>query len=218
MTSDRIDSDRHRGVMTMLIIMAMSLTIALGGCAATSTSTAASNDPLSPAPADFAVDVQVLADTVVDGAPVHHRPARYVLFADGSLHSQIDPPRRVNWRPGLTRRLSREQVASVWSIMQQAGMTDPTSADDIDNLDLRPDPANEIVYLVDVLADGRRWRYERRTPVAADAATDVATDAVMTTLVRRLGQLAWASDLPEDAPRAVPLRYDFGPDPYARYR
>ena len=37
-------------------------------------------------------------------------------------------------------------------------------------------------------------------------------------LVRHLAGLAWATDLPQKRIRTIPRRYDFGPDPYARYR
>ena len=36
--------------------------------------------------------------------------------------------------------------------------------------------------------------------------------------IRRLAALAWATDLPSNETFVAPIRYDFGPDPYARYR
>jgi hypothetical protein len=37
-------------------------------------------------------------------------------------------------------------------------------------------------------------------------------------LVRELAALAWANELPNDRVMVIPKRYDFGPDPYERYR
>jgi len=36
--------------------------------------------------------------------------------------------------------------------------------------------------------------------------------------IRRIAALAWAADLPPDGVPRYPERYDFGPDPWARYR
>ena len=58
--------------------------------------------------------------------------------------------------------------------------------------------------------DGVPLRFRSR------AGDDESLDPRMTRLLDRMGELAWI-DADADAP-AIPSRYDFGPDPYARYR
>ena len=45
-----------------------------------------------------------------------------------------------------------------------------------------------------------------------------ARESANTVLVRTLGALAWLRDAPLQDSTVEPLRYDFGPDPWARYR
>ena len=61
--------------------------------------------------------------------------------------------------------------------------------------------------MVLVTGDGHRW---------ARTETLGGTDGALDRLVERLAGLAWAADTP--AAGAPPHRYDFGPDPYERYR
>jgi len=137
-----------------------------------------------------------------------------VLFPDGSLHFGLDPQRKRggDWLPPLTRILSRRELASLWSIAQQQGFTDPGRGDPAFNFKLVQTGLNEVVTMVGFSGSGRRWSFVRRQELSQEG------DAAMTRLVREMAALAWASDreLPES--RIVPKRYDFGPDPYARYR
>ena len=78
------------------------------------------------------------------------------------------------------------------------------------NVHLVEPPAGDVLYLAVLTGDGRRWAFQRQTPVADPP------DPAMAGLVGRLAELAWA-DVPDEAP-GVPRRHDFGRDPYARYR
>ena len=46
----------------------------------------------------------------------------------------------------------------------------------------------------------------------------VADNPRMRAALRAIAALAWASDVPPDDTIRFPERYDFGPDPWARYR
>lgn len=200
------------GILGRVAAMVMLMAAALGGCSAPPH---ASVDPLGAAPADFTLDVTVLAGRDVQQTGEAHRTqSRYVLFPDGSLHHAVDVERERggDWLPPLTRMLTRAQMAEVWSLAQQAGFADPSTADETINFKLVTAAPNEIVYLAGVSASGDRWNYIRRGPA------DQPSDAGITQLVRLLAQLAWASDLADPRVKIQPRRYDFGPDPYARYR
>lgn len=195
----------------MFLLAAVLLTAA--GCSAPS---AIQADPLGGAPADFTLDVTVLVgDDVQPASEAHLQRSRYVLFPDGLLHYQADPQgeRGQDWLPPLMRVLNRRQVAEVWSLIQQLGFAEQTGDDgEPFNFKLVHVQPDERVYLLGVQAHGRRLNFKR------GGLASEAPDAAMVQLVRRLAELAWASDLPEQPIRTLPRRYDFGPDPYAPYR
>jgi hypothetical protein len=180
-------------------------------------------DPLEVAPADFYIDATILAAPATrspDDAkalhtgPAHVRPARYVLFADGTLRHGFDHAgeRGANWLPPITRMLTRAQTAHVWSRAQQLGLANPQAADPGINANLVKANPGERVVFIDFRGNGRRWNFLRRAPL------DQPPDAALAHFIDHLVQLSWADD--ESAPDALiaPKRYDFGPDPYERYR
>ncbi len=182
----------------------------LGGCAGGSTG---ERDPLGAVPPDFSVDVSVWADAAASRQ--HHpdayaRPGRYVVLADGSLHWTAKPQRPDEGLPPCRRFLSRRDVAELWSLIQQLGMDDPRRGDAPLNVKLIEPEARQLVYLAVLTGRGDAWAFLRR----ADA--DQAPDYAMLRLIDQLSMLAW-SDVETPTP-AGPRRYDFGPDPYARYR
>ena len=61
-------------------------------------------------------------------------------------------------------------------------------------------------------ADGRPWTFVREREASA------APDPAVQQFARRLAAYAWAADYPIERLAETPRRYDFGPDPYARYR
>lgn len=170
-------------------------------------------DPLGAVPMDFTLDITILAGQDIKDRPeAQWRQSRYVLFSDGSLHYGADNEKRADWMPDLARRLSRQRVAEVWSLSQQLGFADPVNGDDPTNfMSISPSP-NEVVYIIAYTGSNHRWEFIRRTEPGDDA------DPAAVTLVRRLAMLAWADDQLSQENHLLPNRYDFGPDPYSRYR
>ncbi len=170
-------------------------------------------DPLGAAPMDFTLDVTILTGEDTNDRPeAQWRQSRYVLFSDGSLHYGADNERKADWMPDLARRLSRERVAEIWSLSQQLGFADPVNGDVPTNFMSISPASTEVVYLIAYTGSNRRWEFVRRTEPGNIA------DPASVTLVRRLAMLAWADDQLSRERSLLPNRYDFGPDPYARYR
>lgn len=180
-------------------------------------------DSLHVAPADFYIDATVLAAPAtrspqaakaIHNVPAHLRPGRFVVFADGTLRQEFDPTaqRSPNWLPPITRMLTREQTAHVWSLATQLGLTDQAAADPIINPILVKANPGERVLFIDFRGNGRRWNFIRR------ASLDEPPDAALVQLLRHLAELSWADQAPEPDAIIMPKRYDFGPDPYERYR
>jgi hypothetical protein len=173
-----------------------------------------SADPLGAAPTDFALELTILTGPLVTTSDqAHLRQSRYVLFADGSLYQgdDVDRSHRADWLPPLTRFLSRRQVAEVWSLAQQLGFTSPKSSPSAVNFKLAVPPADGVTYLATFTGWGERWSLVR-SGAAGEA------DPAMAQLTRELARLAWSSDVLPAAAAVMPVRYDFGPDPYARFR
>jgi hypothetical protein len=181
------------------------------------------------APRDFGVDLTVLAPIAPagddagaspDGAPAalqpHQRCGRYVVFPDGSLHSSNDQEvmarRGSDFLPGLTRRLTHAQMAQLWGLALRLGLADPARGVPPMNVShVRPQP-DQVVYLLTLTAADRRWTLVESVTPRSGPETAAAT------FTRAIGELAWVTDEPADRPPAPVRRYDFGPDPYARYR
>ena len=185
--------------------------VTLAGCRAGPPGLSA--DPLGAVPADFSVDLTILAGPQVEQpSEAHARQGRFVLLCDGSLHWASDQTRRSDWLPPRRRILSRRQLAELWSLAQHLGLADSANADTPLNVNLVEPEPRQTVYVAIFTGGGDRWCHVRRRD------DDEQPDAAMVRFVRRLAELAWAGDLPEDRARVIPRRYDFGPDPYARYR
>jgi hypothetical protein len=195
----------------MLLVMLASAWCA-AGCAQQQRVSA---DPLGSAPSDFSLEVTILTgEQAPPSSEAHLRQSRYVLFADGSLHYGEDAERAKggDWLPPLTRVLTRRQVAEVWSVAQHLGFTDPENAGSAAiNFNLVKPPIDGVTHIAGFRAWGERWSFTQD-------ATINQPDPAMVRLVRDLARLAWASDQPKQAVRVMPKRYDFGPDPYERYR
>lgn len=182
------------------------------GCAAPPARLAdtSSRDPYGSVPHDFSLDVTILA--AEDEPEAHRRNARYVVFPDGSLYHDAVPGRGPNTLPAFTRRLSPAQQADLWSTVRSLGLAEAGGADSIVNFRRVIPPAAGHAYLVAVTADGAYWNYARPVPEGEQL------DPALTSLLRELASLAWAEDEFNERRLAAPLRYDFGPDPWAVYR
>lgn len=193
------------------LILSLLSAALLGACAGPQQITTAPGA----APADFTVDLTILADETISrriGAEFH--PARYVVLPDGTLHAHIGPvERRAGEIPELVRTLNRQQVNALWQLIEELGFSDPAQVDAAGNLDLVETQPNQITYLTSIVADGDRLNFGR-----AMSGTEPG-DLRYTRLARTLAALAWVPDEPPaESARRIPRRYDFGPDPYARYR
>jgi hypothetical protein len=193
-----------------LTVLAILLFLAIpSGCA---TAERMGDDPLAAVPGDFSIDLTVLTGA---GTPLrteaHLRPGRFVVFADGSLHYGEEPDRGAHWLPGKVRTLSRGQMAGLWSLVSQLGLADAAAGSPPVNLDLIEPGPDEIVMVLALTGSGDRWMTVR-------SGTADAPDAAGTRLVRRLAQLAWATEQLMDEASITPPRYDLGDDPYEQYR
>lgn len=180
----------------------------MGGCASNPSTT--TQDPYSGIPDDFSLDVTILAAS--DEAPAHRRTARYVLYPDGTLLHDAVSGRGPNTLPGFTRRLSRKQMAEVWTSVRRLGLGTAAGSDEINNFRRVRPPKSGHAYLIAVTADGDYWNYTRSVPPGEEL------DPALTELIRELAELAWAKDGREVQAQVAPVRYDFGPDPYAMWR
>jgi hypothetical protein len=194
----------------MRLLAGLSLwTLLLAGCAGPPAPAEA--DPLAVAPADLGIEVTIRrSGTVPVAAPVEARPGRFILFPDGSLHYGAEPEAGTIWRPGLARRLTREQVVELWTLARRTGLADPDNADPSRNLD--PTPPRSLVYLAAFTAGDTHWNFVRQVPASAPP------DPALRELIRALARLAWAPDQSDEHIITAPIRYDLGPDPYARFR
>ena len=187
--------------------------LAVTGCA--SAPPVEPNDRLAIAPSDFAIDLTVLAPKVeaLSTNPTIVQ-SRYVLFANGSLHHEPDfeHEKSQDWLPPVTRILTRQQMAEMWALANQLGFIRNKSQGEVANFKLaEPAAPGELAYLAGFTADGHRWTIQRRTPIREP-------DPAMHELANALARLAWADESFTGPVKMQPIRYDFGPDPYQRYR
>ncbi|MBC24000.1 MAG: hypothetical protein CMJ32_08815 [Phycisphaerae bacterium] len=171
-------------------------------------------DPLVAVPVDFTLDVTVMVHEDLPGDPsnVHRRPGKFILFPDGILHSDTGEGVSFDTRPAQTRTLHEGQVAQVWSLVRSLGFADRSRADSIGNPALEQIEPDQILHVITVTADSRRWSYLYTFEDVEPA------DAASTRLIRVLARLGWEREMPGAASREPVWRFDFGPDPYATLR
>ena len=168
-------------------------------------------DPFGAVPDDFSVDLTILSRP--EGDRADRRSSRIVLEPDGSLRYQAKRGVGPNTLPPLVRRLDREQMARVWDSAARLGLTDPAEADiDADLRRVKPPSRRGCVWLLVLTGDGDRWNFTR----SADG--DEQPDAAIVAFGRELGALAWAPDRGTRVAEVEPVRWDYGPDPWAAYR
>ena len=169
------------------------------------------------APPDLTVDLVILRGRdLPHRAAAHARPARFLLRADGSLHYAAADRKDRDPRPGLlpprVRTLDRGQVKDLWSLLVELGFAGSAVEAPVVNENLVAVAKGETTYVVSVGAAGSYQSYVLRW----SGEPDLSSGGVR--LARRLAELAWVGDLPEPRFATMPPRFDFGPDPYARYR
>ena len=183
------------------------LAVLLTSCSTTSRRV----DPFGAVPDDFSVDLTILSRPQGDRAD--QRTSRIVLEPDGSLRYMARRGIGPNTFPPLIRRLDREQMARVWDSAARLGLTDPGVADvDADLRRVKPPSRRGCVWLLVLTGEGDRWNFTR----AAEG--DEQPDAAIVAFGRELGALAWAPDRATHVAKADPVRWDYGPDPWAAYR
>lgn len=206
-------SPAPRALVSSAVLVAVALVAVLpvAGCASAPRA-AAPEDPAGSVPGDLTVEVAVRPGRGVEQrVKIEERPARFVLLPDGALFGEADAPPRDGVRPARARRLAREQMADVWTLLRSSGFADAALAETTSNPALLAPAAGEILATLEVCADGRRFAFVRRYKPGAE------DEVAMRRVVRSLASLAWASDevLVESA--ELPKRYDLGVDPYARF-
>lgn len=186
------------------------------------------------APNDLVIDATVLVGNELEyqmrrrggvGWPVHLRPSRSIVMPDGALRSDVGRTLGVDDRPGISRQLYQAQLNTLWTTLGDLGFQSPVPGDLRGNPALLEPMSQEIIQILTIQARGRTWTLVRSftperekdgsLPSNGKAAGE---DPRMRAFLRRLLALAWASDLPPETGFVVPERYDFGPDPWERYR
>lgn len=169
-------------------------------------------DPAGSVPGDLTVEVSVKPGRgVTDRAKVEERAVRFVLLPDGSLHGETDAALADSVRPARARRLAREQMADVWTMLRSAGFADGSLAETRANPSLIEPDAGRILATLEIHANGERFAFVRRYEPGGE------DEAAMRRVVRSLASLAWASDEALVESAELPKRYDLGVDPYARF-
>lgn len=172
-------------------------------------------------PEDFALDVAVFAlqppGTDAGMAPAAHaRTSRYVLLPGGALHTADSVSGEVvpqDILPAFTRTLSAAEVESLWNLVDRRGLADHRDQGAIvRSAGPIAGAADAPVCIVRIAARGRRYA------IAQPFLEDAELSAELRDLVRSLAAMSWRSDAPVVDRPFAPRRYDFGPDPYARYR
>jgi hypothetical protein len=193
---------RSRFIPIVLVLFSLAL---LPAC----TTAPQVKDPLAIAPSDFSLDV-----TVVTAEPhtlAHMRSSRFVVFPNGALHHGDEDGWGPNTLPARTRLLTRKQVASIWELLEQTGMSTSENADKTVNFQLLQKPESGSVYMIAINSEGKYWNYVRYIE------DDQPADPAFKFLIRLLAEYAWATDEGDRVGYEEPIRYDLGGNPYEIY-
>jgi len=162
-------------------------------------------------PGDFVSDVTVLAGK---GAETRREPwmrqGKMILFSDGTVLADLGPTVNGRTRPGQARVLYQRQVRQMWDLATKLGFAAREQADFDGNPDTLEPADGELLYVLAFTGNGERWTFVRRFP--ADKGPDEATSQ----WVKAMAEAAFLRELPEGT--NLPVRYDFGPDPYVWFK
>jgi hypothetical protein len=180
------------------------LLLALAACATTPEDTLAT-------PNDFISDVTVLAGKGAESCrEPWKRQGKMILFSDGTMLADLGPSVNGRTRPGQARTLYQRQVRQLWDLARQLGFGDPAQANFQGNPDALEAADGELLYVLAFTAGGERWTFVRRFPAAA------GPDEATSQWVKAMAEAAFLRTLPDGT--SAPVRYDFGPDPYAWFK
>ena len=167
-------------------------------------------DPLV-TPNELTFDVTILkGEKVPFRTEAWMQPGKMIVFPDGTLLADFGPSVNTRVRPGVARVLYQRQLYEMWDVAKKLGFTDPQLADFTANPYLVEAQPNEMVYIMTFAANSDRWTFVRR--FEGTAQPDPASEV----WVKVMAQAAFAMDLKADAD--LPIRYDFGADPYALFK
>ena len=162
-------------------------------------------------PNDFISDVTVLAGKgAQDRTEPWMRQGKMILFSDGTMLADLGPSVNGRTRPGQARMLYQRQVRQMWDLAKQLGFGSPEQANFAGNPDALEPADGELLYVLAFTAGGERWTFVRRFPVAEGP--DPATGQ----WVKAMAEAALLRERPQG--QTTPVRYDFGPDPYAWFK
>ncbi len=214
-----------RRIITLILAGGLPI-FALGGCSVTPSPV--DSDGLAE---DSCIDATVIVGTDLGrrikndpGAwPVQLRPARAIILPDGVLRADVGANLGVDDRPGETRSLYRTQLIELWKEMDVLDFGSPSAGNYSGNLGLLEPGDDEVIQILHFQRGGRDWTIVQRFEIPEDASPENAStfdveEPRMRTAMRRMAALAWAWDVPPDDSIRFPERYDFGPDPWSRYR
>lgn len=218
------DRGRKQGVGTRSAGRRPVVAILLAIAAALPAACVSAGGPLgvgSPLPPDLAINATVVrGESAANADRVELRNGRWLLLPDGSLRALREgeaspsasgrPDHGV--RPGEIRRLREIEVEELWRLAGRLGLADPRNATaSAPPAALEAGP-REIVQVVEFQGQGQSWAFVARRPAASGG------DPVLGELIRALAERAWMADRPAELEPGAAIRYDFGPDPYARHR
>ncbi|MEY3023816.1 MAG: hypothetical protein RJA16_642 [Planctomycetota bacterium] len=146
---------------------------------------------------------------------VEERNGRWMLLPDGSLRAEAPATaERTDHgkRPGVVRSLRVSEIEEIWSLAARLGLADPVAGDPVGNPRMLTAGPAELIQVVEFHAAGESWAFIARGPAEAGG------DRVLGDFIRALADRSWMADEPPELLPAAAIRYDFGPDPYERYR
>jgi len=158
-------------------------------------------------PDDFALAVTVYSPVRgrLEETPRVVRPARYIVEPDGVLRTSVGPGAREDTFPPITRRLSEDQIRTLWIAVRDSGLLDGNSTARVrSGADAEPvalavtDPSRTVepdgpgasTAVIYIAHSGERAWYSVRLDGPGVASDPLATLSGRE-IVERLADLSW---------------------------